>query len=143
MNDDLTPAPHRSDNYLTSVGMDHVRLSYCYLNDGDVDAYGSLFAEQAVLRQPGSRPVTGRHELERVERARQATRSVRHSILEVFGSGRRVAAIGTLSHRRPAPDHHDTELYFVDVFTVADNGLLDDRTTFLFAQVSHPCAKRV
>jgi ketosteroid isomerase-like protein len=111
--------------------MDHVRLSYCYLDDGDLDAYCSLFAEQAVLRQPGRRTVTGRHELERVERARQASRSVRHSIYEVFGSGRRVAAIGRLCHRRPAAGQ--TDLNFVDVFTVADNGLLVDRTTFLFS----------
>lgn len=120
--------PRQADNdLLTSVAMDHVRLSYCYLDDGDVDGYCSLFAEQAVLRQPGSTPVSGRNELERVERARQAKRPVRHSIHEVFGSGRRVAAIGRLCGPGPTPDVH-----FVDVFTVADNGLLSGRTTFLF-----------
>jgi ketosteroid isomerase-like protein len=131
MTNEHSPAPCRTDSYLTSVGMDHVRLSYCYLDDGDVDGYCSLFAEQAVLRQPGKQPVTGRTELERQERARQATRSVRHSITEVFGSGRKVAAIGRLRHHhRPATDQ---DTHFVDVFTVADNGLLENRTTFLFA----------
>src|SRR5207249_9036866 len=96
MTDEHSPTSCRADNYLTSVGMDHVRLSYCYLDDGDLDAYCSLFAEQAVLRQPGRRPVTGRRELERVERARAATRSVFHSIVEVFVSVPRFAAIGRL-----------------------------------------------
>jgi ketosteroid isomerase-like protein len=119
--------------------MDHVRLSYYYLNDGDLDAYCSLFAEQAVVRQPGRRPVTGRQELERVERARRATRSVRHSIYEVFGSGRKVAALGLLTHRRHAGPA-ESDLPFVDVFTVADNGLLVDRTTFLFSPGSSLCS---
>lgn len=118
--------PMMTDSHLTSVAMDHVRLSYCYLDEGDVDAYCSLFAEQAVLRQPGTTPVTGRHELERIERARQTP--VRHSIYQVFGSGRQVAAIG---HRRHLASQAD--VHFIDVFTVADNGLLVDRTTYLFA----------
>lgn len=116
---------------MTSVAMDHVRLSYCYLDDGDVDGYCSLFAEQAVLRQPGTTPVTGRAELERVERARQANYSVRHSIYQVFTAGRRrVAAIG---RRRQLRAPYQADVHFVDVFTVADNGLLIDRTTFLFS----------
>jgi ketosteroid isomerase-like protein len=140
MNNEHSPVPPRSDNLLTSVGVDHVRLSYCYLNDGDLDAYCSLFAEQAVVRQPGRRPVTGRQELERVERARRATRSIRHSIYEVFGSGRKVAALGLLTHRRHTPGHTESDLPFVDVFTVADNGLLVDRTTFLFSPGSSLCS---
>jgi hypothetical protein len=98
--------------------MDHVRLSYCYLDDGDMDAYCSLFAEQAAQTP-------------------RTTRRFRHLIHEVFGSGRRVAAIG---RRRPAgADDNDGDIPFVDVFTVADNGLLIDRTTFLFAPAAR-CA---
>jgi ketosteroid isomerase-like protein len=130
MTDEHSSALRRTDNYLTSVGMDHVRLSYSYLDDGDVDAYCSLFTEQAVLRQPGKNPVNGRDELERHERARQASRSVRHSIVDVFGSGRKVAAVGRMSHHHSPATDHDT--HFVDVFTVGDSGLLENRTTFLF-----------
>jgi ketosteroid isomerase-like protein len=118
------------DEYVTSVAMDHVRLSYCYLDDGDVDGYCSLFTEHVVLRQPGTTPVTGRAELERVERARQANYSVRHNIYQVFASGRRVAAIG---RRRQLRAPYQADVHFVDVFTIADNGLLNDRTTFLFS----------
>jgi ketosteroid isomerase-like protein len=113
-----------TDSHQTSVAMDPVRLSYCYLDEGDVDAYCSLFAEQAVHRQPGTTPVTGRTELERVERARQTP--VRHSIYQVFGAGRQVTAIGL----RHLSTH--TDVHFIDIFTVADNGLLADRTTYLF-----------
>jgi ketosteroid isomerase-like protein len=113
-----------TDSHLTSVAMDHVRLSYCYLDEGDVDAYCSLFAEQAVHRQTGTTPVTGRTELERVERARKTP--VRHSIHRLFATGRQVTAIG-LRHLYAQGDVH-----FIDIFTVADNGLLADRTTYLF-----------
>jgi ketosteroid isomerase-like protein len=125
MTHDYTPL-WGSDCDVVSAAMDHVRLSYGYLDDGDLDAYCSLFAEQAVVRQPGASPVSGRDELEKVERARRAARSVRHSISAVFGSGHRVVAIGRLS------GDHGAEMDFVDVFTVADNGLLIERTTFLF-----------
>jgi ketosteroid isomerase-like protein len=132
MIDDDATALWRSDRELVSAAMDHVRLSYCYLDDGDVDAYCSLFAEQAVLHRPGGRPVIGRTDLERFERHRLVRRPVRHSVREVFGSGRRVAAIGRFSHSRAPAGDHDPDLDFADVFTVSDIGLLLDRTTFLF-----------
>jgi ketosteroid isomerase-like protein len=119
-----------TDEYVTTVAMDHVRLSYCYLDDGDVEGYCSLFTEHAVLRQPGASPITGRDALERIERARQANYSVRHNIYQVFASGRRVAAIG---RRRQLRAPYQADVHFVDVFTVDDNGLLNDRTTFLFS----------
>lgn len=131
MTDDMR-APWRSSSDLISAAMDHVRLSYSYLDDGDIDAYCSLFATQAVARRPGARPVTGRAELERVEQARLASTPVRHVVYEVFGSGRRVAAVGRLRPRHATDSNHDTDVDFVDVFTVADNGLLAARTTFLF-----------
>lgn len=115
-----------------AAAIDHVRLSYCYLDDGDFDAYCSLFTDHVVLRQPGARPVSGRAELERQARKRPAGKRVRHHVYEVFGSGRRVAAIGRIKHLRPPAGDHDFDLDFVDTFTVADNGLLAGRTTFLF-----------
>lgn len=129
MSDYDVPAPRRPGYDLASVAIDHVRLSYQYLDEGDMDAYCSLFAEQAVLRRPGARPVTGRAELERI--GSPGAGRVRHLLYEVFGSGRRVAAIGRQCFS-PAGEH-DAGVDFVDVFTVADNGLLTGRTTFLFA----------
>src|SRR5436190_16589107 len=109
-----TSCPPPAD--LAVVAMDHIRLSYCYLDEGDIDGYCSLFTEQAVIRQPGTPTVSGRLELERIERARRGTSRSRHFIHELIASGRRVAAIGRL---RTAA----AELHFVDVFTIADNGL--------------------
>lgn len=130
---DDTRAPWRPTGDLISAAMDHVRLSYGYLDDGDIDAYCSLFITQAVARRPGARPVTGRDALERDEQARLSSRRVRHVVDEVFGSGRRVAALGRLRPRHAGDSGHDTDVDFVDVFTVADNGLLATRTTFLFS----------
>lgn len=142
MNDEHTTVSWPSDCDPTSVAMDHVRLSYSYLDDGDVDAYCSLFDERAVVRAPGICPVAGRRELERVERTRQSTRAIRHQIQHVFGSGGRVAAVGKLRHLPAATGDRATDVPFVDVFTVADNGLLIDRTTFLFAPTRHCDADR-
>lgn len=111
-----------------AAAIDHVRLSYCYLDDGDLDAYCSLFTDEVVLRAPGLHPVSGRDELERVARKRRAGKHIRHQLFEVFGSDRRVAAVGRIAHlHAPAAD-----VDFIDVFTVADCGLLSGRTTFLF-----------
>ena len=122
----------RPESEPIAAAIDHVRLSYCYLDDGDLDAYCSLFTEQVVLRQPGSTPISGRAELERVARTRRCGKSVRHRVYEVFGSGRRVAAVGRLNHVHPSTGDGELDLDFIDVFTVADSGLLSGRTTFLF-----------
>ncbi|HET9143723.1 nuclear transport factor 2 family protein [Actinophytocola sp.] len=122
---------------LVATAVDHVRLSYHYLDRGDVDGYCSLFTERAVVRQPGSCQVIGREELERVEVSRRGTRFVRHAVREVFGAGRRVAALGQARNLLPG-NGDDPHVDFVDVFTVADNGLLADRTTFLFTPAVRP-----
>jgi ketosteroid isomerase-like protein len=128
----------RPESEPIAAAIDHVRLSYCYLDDGDIDAYCSLFTEQVVLLQPGASPVSGRSELERVARRRRPGEFVRHLVYDVFGSGRRVAAVGRLNHLRPPAGDHHLDMDFIDVFTVADNGLLSGRTTFLFTPAIQP-----
>src|SRR5436190_2063112 len=44
---------------VTAAGVDHVRLSYAYLDEGDVDAYGSLFDEHAHVSRPDTPLTTG------------------------------------------------------------------------------------
>ena len=128
----------RPESEPIAAAIDHVRLSYCYLDDGDIDAYCSLFTEQVVLLQPGTSPVSGRAELERAARRRRPGEFVRHLVYDVFGSGRRVAAVGRLNHLRPPAGDHALDMDFIDVFTVADNGLLSGRTTFLFTPAIQP-----
>jgi ketosteroid isomerase-like protein len=128
----------RPESEPIAAAIDHVRLSYCYLDDGDIDAYCSLFTEQVVLLAPGADPVSGRAELERVARRRGPGELVRHLVYDVFGSGHRVAAVGRLNHLRPPAGDHHLDLDFIDIFTVADNGLLSGRTTFLFTPAIQP-----
>ena len=138
MNKDHASTLWRPESEPIAAAIDHVRLSYCYLDEGDVDAYCSLFTEQVVLREPGTQPVSGRDELARAARMRRAGKFVRHLIFDVFGLGRRVAAVGRVNHLRPPADHHEPDIDFIDVFSVADNGLLSGRTTLLFTPVPNP-----
>jgi len=135
MINDHSPTLWRPESEPIAAAIDHVRLSYCYLNEGDLDAYCSLFTEHVVVRQPGAHPVRGRAELERVARKGPRGKRVRHLLYDVFGSGPRVAAVGRLRHLRPAA--HEADMDFLDMFTVADNGLLAGRTTFLFPPAAH------
>ena len=50
---------------VAGVGVEHVRLSYDYLDRGDIDGFGSLLAPDAVLLRPGGRDVRGRAAIER------------------------------------------------------------------------------
>ena len=138
MNRDHSSTLWRPESEPIAAAIDHVRLSYCYLDEGDVDAYCSLFTEQAVLRQPGTQPVSGRAELARAARMRRAGKFVRHLVFEVFGSGRRIAAVGRVNHLRPSANDREPDMDFVDMFSVADNGLLSGRTTLLFTPVAYP-----
>jgi ketosteroid isomerase-like protein len=128
----------RPESEPIAAAIDHVRLSYCYLDDGDIDAYCSLFTEQVVLRQPGTHPVSGRAELERAARLRRAGKFVRHLVFQVFESGSRITAVGRLNHLRPPAGDPDPDLDFIDVFSVADSGLLSGRTSFLFTPAAYP-----
>jgi len=113
---------------LASVATDHVRLSYHYLNVGDIDGYGSLFSEQAVLRGPQRELLCGRAELERFERCRQRTGRATHRVLDVVATGRVVVAIGCVedgADRADGPQSSD----FVDVFVICDDGLIAERRT--------------
>jgi hypothetical protein len=95
----------------TAAGLDHVRLSYLYLDAGDLDGYLSLFDPDVVPRPPDARPIgCGRHLLD-----------------HVFGAGDRAAAIGRFILQDGEP------LQFTDIFTIADTGLLVARDTYLLA----------
>jgi hypothetical protein len=106
---------------IAAAGVDHARLTYHYLDCGDIDSYASLLHDDIVLRRPGAATISGR---DRVEHARARSPKQRHVIDRVFAAGDRIAAIGRVTDR--------TELEFVDIFTVSDNGLLIAQTTYFF-----------
>ncbi|MCY0944326.1 MULTISPECIES: nuclear transport factor 2 family protein [Streptomyces] len=84
---------------ITDSGVDHVRLAYHYLDNGDLDGYGSLLHAGPLgpdLEGPGAR-------------------GARHDIIRIVAEGDCVVAMGRLS-----PQQRD----FVDVFTLSDEGML-------------------
>jgi ketosteroid isomerase-like protein len=132
-NSDTGRLPASQD--IGSVAADHIRLGYHYLDVGDIDGYGSLFDEQAVLSHPGVRPVRGRDALERFEQRRfeqrrRAANSVRHRVYDVVSSGRLVVALGRIDERAATADTV-VSVDFVDVFTVSDDGLITRRRRYL------------
>ncbi|WBB80966.1 hypothetical protein O7606_06165 [Micromonospora sp. WMMD882] len=103
-----------------AAAVDHVRLCYDYLDSGDIDGCLSLF-------EPGARSVVTGSSAdlpERVERLLESGARAHHAVVEVFGSDRRLAAVGRLTVDGEAYD-------FVDVFRVSDRALLIDRQRFV------------
>lgn len=120
---------------VASAAVDHVRLSYYYLNIGDIDGYGSLFGEEAVLHRPGAELLCGRAEVERFERQRLCAGRSRHTLFDVVASGRFVIAIGCVDQNMIRHPGVDVSMDFIDVFRVSDDGLIAERRTFHFASV--------
>ncbi|WP_103502528.1 MULTISPECIES: nuclear transport factor 2 family protein [Streptomyces] len=110
--------PARS-TVVTAVGADHVRLSYHYLDIGDVEGYGSLLDENIEIAQPGSLHGNGRAEVLRSHGAPDRP-AVRHRIHKIVADGDSVVALGRLVRGTGAR----VELDFVDHFTISAEGML-------------------
>jgi hypothetical protein len=95
---------------VAAVGVDHVRLSYHYLDQGDLDGYESLFDP------PQRDQVRGR----RCSRWHGV-----HDLLAVFAADGRVVAVGRFSG--VGRDGSDVDVAFVDVFSLSEHGLLVDQ----------------
>ena len=115
----------RPGDVVTTVGIEHVRLSYEYLDQRDVDGYGSLFDAGAELRSPVAGVLRGRAEIEsyQVERADDGGR---HVVEEVFSAPGRVVVVGRVTGA-------GREVEFVDLFTLTEHGLLRSQKSFFFA----------
>lgn len=125
------PPPGVGGSGLIAAAVDHARLSYEYLDAHEIDAYGSLFEEDVVLRWPGRPEVRGRAALERFRTEQVRTDSPRHALSKVFGAGRYVAVQGRLT-TRVRPGRPVTEMEFADIYTVSTEGLFRAQQTFLF-----------
>ncbi|MEV6692777.1 nuclear transport factor 2 family protein [Micromonospora sp. NPDC051196] len=102
----------------TAAGVDHVRLSYHYLNIGDIDGFGSLFDENVQVQRPDMVHGNGRNEVLRTH-ARLAGPPSHHQIYKVIADGDGVAVTGRYTDL-PGKSGQD----FVDVFTLTDEGML-------------------
>ena len=115
----------------TAAGLDHVRLTYHYLDTADIDGYGSLFEIDAVLHGPGLSPLRGRRQIERFQQLRLGVGGIsRHQLDRVFGANGHVTAIGR--YFSTDSDGNEGSVEFADVFTVAPNGLLTSQKTYLY-----------
>ncbi|MBX6724193.1 MAG: nuclear transport factor 2 family protein [Dactylosporangium sp.] len=101
---------------MTSAGIDHVLLSYVYLDAGDLDGYASLLDEQAQVKWPGTPTGRGRAQIVRMH-AEVAERPSRHELYRIVADGDNVAVFGR--YVRPPLD-----VEFADIFTLSHLGLL-------------------
>ncbi|HEX5406006.1 MAG TPA: nuclear transport factor 2 family protein [Pseudonocardiaceae bacterium] len=108
---------------VTAAIADHARLSYLYLDDGDLDAYGSLLADNVRLLRPDLPNVVGRARV-LAELAPIAGPPGRHRLYRVIADGDRVAAEG--SYTGP----WRTDVDFVDIMTFSADGLMLDQCRY-------------
>ncbi|MBB4981177.1 MULTISPECIES: nuclear transport factor 2 family protein [Streptomyces] len=116
--DTSTGLPGPAD-LVTAAGIDHVRLVYDYLDAGDLDSCASLLHEEVVLELPGLPPFHGRAAVLHTHFGHTLP-TARYAIDRVVGQDRSVVATG----RRVVPGTDGQDLRFVDLFTIADDGMV-------------------
>jgi hypothetical protein len=113
---------------VTETGIDHVRLSYLYLNEGDIDGYLSLLDWKISLHLPGAREIMGREQVASF-RARAGRFPGEHVIQHVIGNGDLVVAEG-----RFVPPGTGSGVDFTEVFRLSDDGLLRSQKRYYFIE---------
>jgi ketosteroid isomerase-like protein len=117
---------------VTAAGVDHVRLSYHYLDAGDIDGYGSLLDEDAQVRRPDTPSGHGRAEVLRVH-AGVAGPPARHHLYKVVADDDSVVVLGCLTGAPDLPAEQAADgVEFVDFFTLSDQGMLLGYRRFYF-----------
>jgi ketosteroid isomerase-like protein len=109
---------------VTAAAVDHVLLAYLYLDEGDLDGYGSLLADDVRLTRPDLPPAVGRDSVV-AQMASIAGPPGRHRLYRVIANGDCVAAEGRCTGPaalRTAGGFQDVD--FVDILTVSPDGLL-------------------
>lgn len=109
---------------ITAAGVDHIRLSYDYLDAGDMDGYGSLLDEYVHVKRPDAPAGRGRAEVLKLH-ADLAGPAHKHELFKIIAEGGSAAAMGRMSTGR-------FEVEFVDFFTLSDEGLLLGYRRFYF-----------
>ncbi|MFC8538549.1 nuclear transport factor 2 family protein [Streptomyces sp. NPDC057249] len=117
-------APSIGGDLVTAAGTDHVRLVYAYLDAGDLDACASLLHDHVALELPGAPTAHGRTAF-----LHALGSPARHEIDHVVAHARNVVAAG----RRFAPGADDTCVRFVDLFRIAEDGMVESCTRYYHA----------
>ena len=124
---DTPAAAYPTSAAIAAIGLDHTRLSYAYLNSGDIDGYASLFHADVVVRRPDSTTIHGRDALEHAQACGNGRQPGRYVVYTLFASERRVAATG----RYEIAATGET-VEFADIFTIAESGLILAQSTYFF-----------
>lgn len=131
--DDASTALWGPVDLVTAAGIDHVRLVYDYLDAGDPDACASLLHDHVVFELPGLAPAHGRTAALEAH-LRHTAPTARHEIERVVAQDRNVVAAG----RRVLPGGDGQGQRFVDVFTIADDGMVSGCTRYYHLAPQEP-----
>jgi hypothetical protein len=108
---------------VTASGVEHVRLSYDYLERDDIDGYGSLLDDDVVLDRPDTPPGHGRVGVVQML-ADRVIPPARHDLDHVIAEGDQVVVMGRLSQDSGPFTPALEQGSFVDVFTLSETGML-------------------
>lgn len=128
------PAEPVASAVATEIGVEHVRLSYDYLDRGDVDGYVSLLAPDAVLLRPDGRDVRSRAAIERWLASGVDHTTGAGTVSAVFPVAGNVIAVGHYAGNDA--DGHPRDVEFTDIFTIAPTGLLRSVKRYFFVNLS-------
>jgi hypothetical protein len=119
---------------VTAAGIDHVWLSYRYLDLGDIDGYLSLLDAGMSIHRPGQQEIRCREQIG-VFQAQPEQRAGEHVIHDVFGGGGWVIAEGCYLSRRSGEG-----VDFIEVFQLSEEGLLRSQKRYYFIELSLPAS---
>lgn len=108
---------------VTAAGIDHVRLSYHYLDSGDIDGYGSLLDDDTQLRWPEAPVGRGQAQVLGLQKSLAGPPSM-HEIRKVIAFGDTVVAIRRYTPPAPGSRGKAATVEFADFFTLNDKGML-------------------
>jgi hypothetical protein len=111
---------------VTAVGIDHVCLSYYYLDQWDIDNYLSLLHADMSLYLPSRQEIHGRKQIGAFQ-AQSGRDAGEYLIHEVIGSGDRVVVEGCYVSRKTGKG-----VDFTEIFRLSEEGLLRSQKRYYF-----------
>jgi ketosteroid isomerase-like protein len=127
-------APSRA---VTASGIDHVQLSYEYMECGDIDGYGSLLDDDVVLDRPDAPLGHGRDKVVRMLTDRVIP-PARHELEHVIADGDHVVVVGRLSQGAGPFTAALEQGSFVDIFTLSETGMLRGCRRYYYSPPAEP-----
>jgi hypothetical protein len=108
---------------VAASGVEHVYLSYHYLECDDIDGYSSLLNDDVVLHRPDTPPAHGRAEVVQMLLDGVIPRA-RHSIDQVISNDDHVVVLGSLIQDAGPSTPTVERTLFTDVFLLSEIGML-------------------